>query len=139
MALSPADRRRLGLDIDDAPQEFMPAEPGWQNGGAPTLGPASSTAPITPNLKLVIPEGEKATTPKFRQMVNELLAGNIQEADVALKTLLRANPKLGLELYVELAQFSLPKLKAVAVQVNDSSDNPRGMSFADLQKVLQSD
>jgi len=136
MALSPADRRRLGLDIDDTPaQEFAVRDDEF---GMPAH-PIQPPPPITANPRLTLVEGEKATTPKIRQMVNELLAGNIQEADVALKTLLRANPKLGLELYVELAQFSLPKLKAVAVQVNDSSDNPRGMSFADLQKVLQSD
>jgi hypothetical protein len=70
-------------------------------------------------------------------MVNELLAGNIENADYALKQLFAANPKLGLEMYIELAQFSLPKLKAVAVQVDDRSENPRNLSFAQLQQALQ--
>jgi hypothetical protein len=99
--------------------------------------PLSSQPARAPNLKLVLKEGERASAPKIRQMVNELLAGNIDNADYALKQLFLANPKLGLELYIELAQFSLPKLKAVAVQVNDSSDNPRALTFAQLQAALQ--
>lgn len=126
MALSPAARVALGLDEPPAsPQEWLPA-PG---------GPPRQT-----NLKLVLKPEEKATTPKIRAMVNELLAGNIEAADYALKSLLAVNPKQGLELYIELAQFSLPKLKAVAVAIDDSSSgSPRNLGFAELQKLLQGD
>jgi hypothetical protein len=130
MPLSPADRIRLGIDEPPAEGEieFLPAP------SAP-VQPAPPTR--APNLKLVLKEGEKASSPRIRQMVNELLAGNIENADYALKQLFAANPKLGLEMYIELAQFSLPKLKAVAVQVDDRSENPRNLSFAQLQQALQ--
>lgn len=130
MALSQADRIRLGLD--DPPPEY----------GAPPTNSADTGQPVErapPNLRLVLKDGEKATAPKIRHMVNELLAGNLQQADRALNDLFRINPKLGLELYIELAKFSLPQLKAVAMQIDDRSENPRTLSFAQLQQVLQAD
>ncbi len=125
MPLSPAERVALGLDEPPAAGEWLPAPSG---------------PPRQANLKLVLKPEEKATTPKIRAMVNELLAGNIEAADFALKSLLAVNPKTGLELYIELAQFSLPKLKAVAVAIDDNSTgNPRNLGFAELQKLLQGD
>lgn len=132
MPLSPADRQLLGLDLP-AEGEFM------------ALGSESNTyrpaAPVerVQNLKLLLKPDEKATAPKIRHLVNELLAGNIENADYALKQLFQLNPKTALELYIELAQFSLPKLKAVAVQVDDRSDNPRNLSIAQLQQALNAD
>ncbi len=126
MALSPAERIRLGLDPGD-PAEFAPP-------ATPSAPPLRAT-----NLKLVLKEGQAATAPRLRQLVNELLVGNLEEADYALKQLFAANPKLGLEAYIELAKFSLPQLKAVAVQVDDRSDNPRSLTMAQLQQALVSD
>lgn len=131
MALSPADRVQLGLD-DPPPHgdsEFAPTS------GA-SLVPAPGRPP--PNLKLVLKEGERATTPRIRSMVNELLAGNVDNANYWLQQVAAANPKVALELFIEMAQFSLPKLKAVAVQVDDrNAENPRALSFAQLQQVIQ--
>ena len=59
--------------------------------------------------------------------------------DKALKALLATNPRVGVELYLELAQLSLPKLRAVAMQVDDRSTgeaNPRTFTFAQLQAAL---
>lgn len=126
MALSPTDRVALGLD---PPSEFIP--------GPAALTPMEVAPPVTAaNLRLALREGEKATAPKLRGLVNELLVGNLSNADWALKQLFSANPKAALELYLELAKFSLPQLKAVAVQVDDTSASPRAMSFAELQKLL---
>ncbi len=126
MGLSAADRIALGLD-DPPPgqseQEFLPAM-------RPT------TVDTKPNVRLALKEGEKATAPKIRSLVNELLAGNIQNADTALKQLFALNPKAALELYIELSKFSLPQLKAVAVGIEDNSANPRALTFAQLQQAL---
>jgi hypothetical protein len=131
MALSLAQRQQLGLD------EPPPAQPHPLDGeylpGVPGAIPGAQRAP---NLKLLLKPDEKATAPKIRHLVNELLALNVERADYALQQLFAANPKVALELYIELAQFSLPKLKAVAVQVDDKTDNPRSLSFAQLQQVL---
>ncbi len=128
MTLSAIDRQRLGLDIDEPPtnQEYLPA----------MRSPAPGE-PRVPNLKLLLKPDEKATAPKIRHLVNELLAGNLQRADEALQDLFKLNPKQALELYIELAKFSLPQLKAVAVQVDDRSDNTRSLSIAQLQQALQ--
>jgi hypothetical protein len=131
MALSPSERIELGLDDPpDAQSEFLPAA---RLSGAPV--PPSSQ----PNLKLVLKGDDKVTAPKIRLLVNELLAGNMANADWALKQLFAANPKAALELYLEFAQFSLPQLKAVAVQVDDRSETPRAMSFMQLQQLLTQD
>lgn len=129
MALSPADRIQLGLDPPPSDSEFTPSAGASL---APTPGRPA------PNLKLVLKEGERATTPRIRSMVNELLAGNIDNANYWLQQVAAANPKVALELFIEMAQFSLPKLKAVAVQVDDrGAENPRALSFAQLQAVIE--
>lgn len=136
MALSRADRVRLGLD-DPEEGEFIPHT---ETPPTPALASPPVLPPAAPNLRLVLAEGEKATAPKIRSMVNELLVGNMQQANIALQQLFAANPKVGLETYIELAKFALPQLKAVAVDVTErSGDNPRALSFADLQKMLEGD
>jgi len=136
MALSPSERVELGLDeperVAAGASEFAYA--------AGQLLPANHAPPNRErNLRLVLKEGEKTTAPKIRLLVNELLAGNLENADWALKQLFAANPKAGLELYIELSKFSLPQLKAVAVEVNDRSENPRAMTYGDLQRLLTQD
>jgi hypothetical protein len=131
MALSPADRIALGLD-----------EPGEQQHASEFSGAATAgamPARPAPNLRLLLKEGDRATTPKIRTMLNELIAGNVDNANYWLQQVAAGSPKIALELYIELAQFSLPKLKAVAVQIDDKSDNPRRLSFEELQRTLVSD
>lgn len=127
----------LGLDLEPPPAAAPQAAEGEYQPGIPgTLPPPANR---TPNLKLLLKDGEKATAPKIRHLVNELLAMNVERADYALQQLFLMNPKVALELYIELAQFSLPKLKAVAVQVDDKTENPRSLSMAQLQQVLSGD
>lgn len=127
MALTSEQLAALGIDGPAETGEFLPAVRG---------GPQTDTKP---NLRLVLQDSEKATAPKIRHLVNELLAGNLQNADIALKQLFQANPKAGLELFVELSKFSLPQLKAVAVAVDDKSDKPQTLSYAQLTQLLASD
>lgn len=134
MALTPAQRLELGLD-DPAMvvSEFgAPPQGTTQIGG---LVPRTST-----NLKLVLQTGEKASAPKIRNMIQELLAGNMDNANYWLQQVGAANPKVGVELFIELCQFSLPKLRATAIAVQDTGDRgPRALSFEDLQKTLYGD
>ncbi len=131
MALSPADRLALGLD-EPGEQQHASEFSGTATAGAMPARPA-------PNLRLLLKEGDRATTPKIRTMLNELIAGNVDNANYWLQQVAAGSPKIALELYIELAQFSLPKLKAVAVQIDDKSDNPRRLSFEELQRTLVSD
>lgn len=141
MALTQQQRIELGLDdpppIAGSPPatltgEFIPV-------AAPIGVPDAQQA--NPNLRLLVnPEaGGKVTGPKLRMVVNELLAGNVEQVDKALKALLATNPRVGVELYLELAQLSLPKLRAVAMQVDDRTSgdaNPRTLTFQQLQAAL---
>jgi|SRR6478735_5737703 len=141
MALTAAQRIELGLDDPppgyNAPapvQEFLPAQ---SANGAQHMSRQPPASP--PNPRLQLSTGEKATPAKIRGMVNELLAMNIETANNALQQLFLANPKVGLETYIELSKFALPQLKAIAVQVDDRSDNPRALTFQQLQSALAAD
>jgi hypothetical protein len=138
MALSPVDRRRLGLDLEDTPEPFVdPAmtDPAGEfiPGSHSQLSPPVREA----NLKLVLSGTDKTTAPKIRALTNELLAGNLANADWALKQLFATNPKEALKVYLELCEFTMPKLKAVAVAMDDRSENPKALGFAQLQAMLQ--
>ena len=141
MALSPEQRIRLGLDEPPAATALPAIDGGPMADEFGAGAPALYQPPVrTPNLKLVLGEGERASAPKIRSMVNELLAGNIDNANYWLQQVGAANPKVAVELFIELAQFSLPKLKAVAVQVNDSSaSDARTLTFEQLQQALHGD
>lgn len=136
MALTPQQRIELGLD--DPPAQPAPYKDGefLPRSAAPTLADPQG---YKPNLKLVLKDSDRATGPKIRGMVNELLAGNMQNADRALQQLFAINPKEALKLYVELAQFTLPTLKALAVAVDDRSEKPSTLTFAQLQALIQGD
>lgn len=137
MALSPADRYKLGLDLEPPPG-YEPADDStaaeFQSGGSNVLQLRPPTTGA--NTRLALEEGAKATAPKIRMLTNELLAGNLANADWALKRLFEASPKEALKVYLELCEFAMPKLKAVAVAVDDRSDKPQNLSFAQLQQVL---
>lgn len=133
MALTPQQRIELGLD-DPPDAEFLP-----RAGGPAAAHPLADPENYTPNLKLTLKNADRATAPKIRGMVNELLAGNMQNADKALQQLFALNPKEALKLYIELAQFTLPTLKAVAVAVDDRSEKPSTLTFAQLQALIQGD
>lgn len=131
MALTPQQRYELGLD--DAP----PALEGEFE--QPTGGPLYPSSEYKVNAKLALKEADKATAPKIRQLVNELLACNMQNADKALQQLFVANPKAALELYLELMAFSVPQLKAVAVALDDRTERPQAMDYNRLLQIVQGD
>lgn len=137
MALTPQQRYELGLD-DTPPMSATPAPQPLADGeflpGPNTRAPDPQHRP---NLRLALSPGDRATAPKIRTMVNELLAGNMQEADRALKQLMALNPKEGLRAYTELMSFSMPQLKAMAVAVDDNSGKPHTLSFQQLISIVQ--
>lgn len=136
MALTPQQRYELGLD-DTPPLSAAPPPP---TDGEFLPGRSHRMATEVdhqPNLRLALSPGDRATAPKIRTMVNELLAGNMQEADRALKQLMALNPKEGLRAYTELMSFSMPQLKAMAVAVDDNSGKPHTLSFQQLINIVQ--
>ncbi len=144
MALTPAQRIQLGLD-DPAPGTvFAPGSQAPHPLDGEFLGGAANRTTLSgvqsiPNPRLQLSPSEKVTPAKIRSLVNELLALNIDTANQALQALFIANPKVGLETFIELSKFALPQLKAIAVQVDDRSENPRHLSFDQLQRALAAD
>lgn len=76
------------------------------------------------------------TAGRLRYAMSELIAMNIDNIDTWIKQVAAQSPKAAIELMLQLAEFSLPRLKAIAIQVDDRSANPRAMSVADLQRVI---
>lgn len=76
------------------------------------------------------------TAGRLRYAMSELVAMNIDNIDTWIKQVAAQSPKAAIELMLQLSEFSLPRLKAIAIQVDDRSANPRTMSVADLQKII---
>jgi hypothetical protein len=84
-----------------------------------------------------LPSVNKITTARIRQMVSQLSAEAYPEVLQWLRTVANDSPAKAIELYIELLQFSIPKVKAVAVAVNDTSAGaPHKLSLADLQAIV---
>jgi hypothetical protein len=86
---------------------------------------------------MALPSVNKITTARIRQMVSQLSAEAYPEVLQWLRTVAHDSPAKAIELYIELLQFSIPKVKAVAVAVNDTSAGaPHKLSLADLQAIV---
>lgn len=77
----------------------------------------------------------KLTKTRIRYAFSQLLALEFEEVQKALREVQRENPARYIELVMELAQFSTPKLKAMELNVSDNSENAREMPLADLQRL----
>lgn len=88
------------------------------------------------------------TQNRIRSAMAELAHGNIEKVDRWLtmlaegsfdekgKCLTTPNPRAALECFMELAQFSLPKMKAVAIDVRSSDGSVKQLSVSDLEKIV---
>lgn len=75
---------------------------------------------------------------RMRHAFAQVLALEVPHIQDALRELQRENPKVYLEKVMELAEFSLPKLKSVEIDVSANAESARSLSLADLQAALQS-
>ena len=76
---------------------------------------------------------------RMRHQFAQLLALEVPQIQAALRELQKENPKVYLEKVMELAEFSLPKLKSVEIDVSANAESARSLSLADLQAALASD
>jgi hypothetical protein len=107
LALSSADRELLGLTNPSHPLALSQAE-----------------------LKRV-------NQNRLRSMMAELTAMNLENVHNWLAQLAQESPKAALEMFVELAKFSAPQLKAVAIDVRDQGTGDlKRLSVADLEKIV---
>jgi hypothetical protein len=80
------------------------------------------------------------TKARIRYSLSQLIALEIPNMQQALLDLRKESPKAYLEQVMELATFSLPKLKAVAIDVSDNREsNARQLTLDELQSALVDD
>lgn len=76
---------------------------------------------------------------RMRHQFANVLALEIPHIQEALRELQKENPKVYLEKVMELAEFSLPRLKSVEIDVSANAESAKNMSLADLQRALTDD
>lgn len=105
---------------------------------------------ITPDHVDAMKQGQvrAVTQNRIRSAMAELAHGNVENVHRWMSQLADGvrgddgkfvtlpNPRAALECFVELAQFSLPKLKAVAVDVRSSDGSVKTLSMVDLEKIV---
>lgn len=81
---------------------------------------------------------DKVTNSRIRYALAELLALNVENMNVWIRQVAAQNPARAIELMLELAQFTTPKLKAIAMDVR-TPDDPSKMSLADLARTIDAE
>ena len=96
-------------------------------------------------LSLITPDAPEAlsqrvvgaiTTNRIRSALAELAHGNVDKVQGWLDQVGAQNPARAVELFMELAQFVLPKVKAVAVDVRSSDGSVKTLSISELEKIV---
>ena len=93
------------------------------------------TAPDHP-LALSQREAKKITANRIRSAMSELSHGKIEKVSEWLDRVAHDNPAEAIRLFMELAQFSLPKLKAIQIDVSSSDGSVKSMSVSQLEAML---
>ncbi len=91
---------------------------------------------------------DKVTKARIRYGISELVNGNIDSVNKWLNTLadgekdpatgkftVHPQPRAALEMFIELLQFSVPKMKAISVDVK-SREGVKKLSISDLQSIV---
>ncbi len=76
---------------------------------------------------------------RMRHQFAKLLALELPQIQSALAALHSENPKVYLDQIMALAEFSLPKLKSVEIDVSANAESARALSLDDLQRALTDD
>jgi hypothetical protein len=76
---------------------------------------------------------------RMRHKFAQLLALELPHIQTALAELHKENPKVYLDQIMALAEFSLPKLKSVEIDVSANAESARALSLDDLQRALTDD
>lgn len=87
---------------------------------------------------------DRVSRSKIRYGISELVALNIDNVNLWLQKIANGdelnrvppNPRAAIELFVELLQFSVPKMKAVAVDMKSRDGSVQRLSLADLQTIV---
>lgn len=94
--------------------------------------------PATANHPLALTErqAKKVTQNRMRQAMAELTNGKITRISDWLEEVASKDPARAIELFMELASFSLPKLKSVEVTVAQPGGDMKNYTIAQLEAVM---
>lgn len=112
------------------------------------FGPIAKQARIDASLSTtrIIPRERGGLTPtqinnvtkaRIRQTVSNLVAAEMPAVQKALEELRADNPKVYLETLMAFMEFSLPKLKAMELDVSDNRESTKEMTLDELTRALQ--
>jgi hypothetical protein len=73
---------------------------------------------------------------RMRHQFARLLALEMPQIQTALAALHAENPKVYLDQVMALAEFALPKLKSVEIDVSANAESARALSLDDLTRAL---
>jgi hypothetical protein len=120
------------------PTEFAPAPLVRKNF---TLSPEerlrhSLTSPGAPGT-IGLQSATKIARARIAYNLSELSAEMLEEAKTALKRVFEVSPKAGFELYLQLLEYSTPKLKSMEMNVETNvTRSVKDMSLAELDEAL---
>lgn len=98
---------------------------------------ALSVQQPTSVLALTPGQVKNISTARLRYAMLQLAEGSHDLIQQCLRDVAARNPKEAVELYIELLQFSIPKIKAVAVQIDHTSGGKpvKEYSLEELQRI----
>jgi hypothetical protein len=73
---------------------------------------------------------------RIRRAFAELAQGNIENVERWLHEVAATSPKIAIELFMELAKFTIPQVKAIAIDVNDGKGGAKRLTMAELHSIV---
>lgn len=97
--------------------------------------------PATANhaLALTQQQAKKVTQNRIRSAMAEMAHGKIDQVNTWLDEVGAKDPARAIELFMELTQFSLPKLKSMEVGITNPSRELKDLSIGQLEAMLDGD
>lgn len=85
---------------------------------------------------LTIGKVDNITKARIRQTLSNVVALEIPHIQSALRELQSDSPKAYLETVMSFMEFSLPKLKAMELDVSDNRESAKAMTLEELQRAM---
>lgn len=99
------------------------------------LTPETSQNPLA----LTQGQAKKVTQNRIRSAMAEMAHGKIDKVNAWLDEVAEKDPARAIELFMQLTEFSLPKLKAVAIDVKTTDGAVKSMTVAQLESLIRGD
>lgn len=81
---------------------------------------------------------QKADQARVRKALMYLAKGNVHRAQAWLDRVAQDDPGRAIDLWLKMLKFTVPELRAVAVEITDDRGEPAQMSIRDLEEFLRS-